>query len=152
MFAVRFAVSSVLAILVLVSPLSAAELVTRESAHSVDVTIDRLETLLAERGIGVMARIDHSANAEKVGLELAPSLLLLFGDPAKGTVLMQEKAEIGIDLPMKAMAWEDADGRVWLAHVLPSSIADERGLSDATDTVVALDRGLDGLTAAAAAP
>jgi uncharacterized protein (DUF302 family) len=148
----RLTVSVAFVFLVLSSPLMAADLVTKQSPHSVSETLDRLEALLAQNGIGVMARIDLAANAERSGLELAPSQLLLFGDPAKGTLLMQEEAVVGIDFPMKALAWEDADGVVWLAYVVPSSIADERGVSGAQDTVAAMDAGLNKLTDAAIAP
>jgi uncharacterized protein (DUF302 family) len=148
----RLVVSVLLAFLAVSSPLMAAELVTKESPHSVGETLDRLEALLDQKGIGVMARIDHAANAERVGLELAPSQLLLFGDPAKCTLLMQEEAVIGIDLPMKALAWEDEDGVVWLAYVVPSSIADERGVTGVPDTVSAMDAGLNTLTDAVIAP
>ena len=148
----RLTVSVAFVFLVLSSPLMAADLVTKQSPHSVSETLDRLEALLAQNGIGVMARIDLAANAERSGLELAPSQLLLFGDPAKGTLLIQEEAVVGIDFPMKALALEDADGVVWLAYVVPSSIADERGVSGAQDTVAAMDAGLNKLTDAAIAP
>ncbi len=148
----RLTVSVAFVFLVLSSPLMAADLVTKQSPYSVSETLDRLEALLAQNGIGVMARIDHAANAERVGLELAPSQLLLFGDPAKGTLLMQEEAVVGIDLPMKALAWEAADGVIWLAYVVPSSIASERGVAGAQDTVAAMDAGLNKLSDAAIAP
>lgn len=148
----RFAASVLLVVLVLSSPVMAAELMTKESPHSVQETLDRLEALLDEKGIGVMARIDHAANAERVGLELAPSQLLFFGDPANGTLLMQDEAVVGIDLPMRALAWEDADGVVWLAYVVPSSIAGERGVTGVPDTVSAMDAGLNSLTDAVIAP
>ena len=148
----RLTVSVFFVFLVLSSSSMAADLVTKKSPHSVSETLDRLEALLAQNGIGVMARIDHTANAERSGLELAPSQLLLFGDPAKGALLMQEEAVVGIDLPMKALAWEDADGVVWLAYVVPSSIADERSIMGAQDTVAAMDAGLNKLSDAAIAP
>jgi uncharacterized protein (DUF302 family) len=134
------------------APARAAGLVTKESAHSVAVTLDRLAALLEENGVAVMARVDHAANAQSAGLELRPTELLIFGDPGKGTLLMQENQAVAIDLPMKALAWQDADGRVWLAYVSPVSIAQEHGIPGSSDTVAAMEAALGKLTDGAIAP
>jgi uncharacterized protein (DUF302 family) len=86
----------------------------RESHYSVSQTLDRLEAVLKERGITVFARIDHAGEAAKVGLELPPTQVLIFGNPRSGTPLMVAHPMMAIDLPMKALAWQDAAGKVWI--------------------------------------
>jgi uncharacterized protein (DUF302 family) len=86
----------------------------RESRYSVAQTVDRLEAVLKERGITVFARIDHAGEATKVGLSLPPTQVLVFGNPRAGTPLMVAHPTIAIDLPMKALAWQDAAGKVWI--------------------------------------
>ena len=86
----------------------------RESRYSVPQTLDRLEAVLKERGITVFARIDHAGEATKVGLNLPPTQVLVFGNPRSGTPLMVAHPTIAIDLPMKALAWQDSAGKVWI--------------------------------------
>jgi len=90
------------------------------SKYSVDQTMQRLEALLQERGITIFARIDHSGEAAKVGLTMRPTKLLIFGSPKGGTPLMQAAPSIAIDLPLKALFWEDGDGKVWLTYNDPA--------------------------------
>jgi uncharacterized protein (DUF302 family) len=90
------------------------------SKHSVDETMQRFETLLREKGITVFARIDHSGEAEKVGLSMRPTKLLIFGSPKAGTPLMQATPSVAIDLPLKALFWQDAYGKVWLSYNDPA--------------------------------
>ena len=127
----------------------AAELVKKQSPHSVTETLDRLETVLKEEDITVMARVDHGANADKVGMQLRPTQLLIFGKPERGTRLMQEDQTVGIDLPMKVLAWEDQAGQVWIVYEKPEAIASERGITGAADVVQTMSKGLDNLTDAA---
>jgi len=89
-------------------------LTTIASHHSVKDTIDRLEASLKAKGITVFARIDHAAGAKSVDLPLRPTELIIFGNPKAGTPLMQATQTIGLDLPLKALAWQDASGKVWL--------------------------------------
>src|SRR5215469_12694269 len=89
-------------------------LTTVASRFSVSETLDRLTTALTNAGLRVFARIDHASGAEEVGMQLRPTELLIFGHPRGGTPLMQDKQTAGIDLPVKALAWEDADRKVWL--------------------------------------
>src|ERR1700722_5572661 len=84
------------------------------SHYSVAVTTDRLETMLKERGIMVFARIDFSGDAERAGLAMRPEQLLLFGNPKAGTPLMLAEPAAGLDLPLKALVWEDVDGHAWI--------------------------------------
>jgi uncharacterized protein (DUF302 family) len=84
------------------------------SSHSVETTIDRLEEVLRSKGIKVFARIDQAAAAKEVGLSMRPTELLIFGDPRTGTPLMNQYPSLAIDLPLKAVAWESEDGKVYL--------------------------------------
>jgi uncharacterized protein (DUF302 family) len=91
-------------------------LITVASRFDVGETLDRLAAAVTEAGLLVFARIDHAGNAQAVGLDLRPTQLLIFGNPKGGTPLMQDNQTAGIDLPVKALAWEDRDGRVWLTY------------------------------------
>ena len=95
-------------------------LIHLESKHSVDETLQRLQSLLQEKNIKVFALIDHSGEAEKAGLTMRPTKLLIFGNPKGGTPLMQAAPTAAIDLPLKALIWEDADGRVKLSYNDPA--------------------------------
>jgi len=88
---------------------------TIQSHHSVHETIDRLEELLKSKGIKIFARFDQASEAQAVGLSMRPTELLIFGDPKTGTPLMNEYPSLAIDLPLKAVAWESADGKVYLS-------------------------------------
>jgi uncharacterized protein (DUF302 family) len=105
-------------------------LTTIPSAHGVKATIDRLEAEVRANGMTVFARIDHAAGAKDVGMVLRPTELLIFGNAKAGTPLMQSRQTIGIDLPLKALAWEDAAGKVWLSCNDPAWLA-ARHLIDA---------------------
>jgi uncharacterized protein (DUF302 family) len=91
-------------------------IISQPSPYSVPKTIDRLEAILQAKGITIFARIDQQAEAEKVGLSLRPTQLLLFGNPQAGTPLMVAEPTIALDLPLKILAWEAADNRVWLSY------------------------------------
>ncbi|MFQ5756540.1 MAG: DUF302 domain-containing protein [Acidiferrobacterales bacterium] len=119
-----------LALLVLAAALSAhidvagaQGLVIQRSTHNVTQTTDRLESVLRAKGMKIFARIDHSAGAQSVGVELPPTILLVFGNPKIGTQLLTSNRMVGIDLPLKALIWEDADANVWLAYNDPAYIA-----------------------------
>jgi uncharacterized protein (DUF302 family) len=102
----------------------------RESRYSVPQTLDRLEAVLKERGITVFARIDHAGEATKVGLNLPPTQLLVFGNPRAGTPLMVAHPTIAIDLPMKALAWQDAAGKVWIGFNSADYLKKRHDLTD----------------------
>ncbi|MBI4000419.1 MAG: DUF302 domain-containing protein [Nitrospira defluvii] len=93
--------------------------ITKRSHYSVHETIDRIEKVLFEKGMKIFARIDHSGEAKKVGLDMRSTELLIFGNPKGGTALMIAKPTAAIDLPMKALAWEDSNGQVWLTYNAP---------------------------------
>ena len=100
-----------------------------KSAHGVKDTIDRLAAHVIAKGMKVFARIDHAQGASEVGLALRPTELLIFGNAKGGTPLMQSQQTIGIDLPLKALAFEDADGTVWLCYNDPAWIAARHGVA-----------------------
>ena len=129
---------------------SDADLVTLPSAHGADETVVRLKSLLSKKGIQVFADIDHAAGAQKVGLSLRPTRLLVFGNPQAGTPLMQSQQTIGLDLPLRILVWEDEAGKVWLAYHSPECLAQRHDIHDHDEAVKALDAGLAGLTHAAA--
>ena len=89
------------------------------SPYSVPETIQRIEALLQERGLAIFCRVDHSGEAEKAGLKMRPTQLILFGNPAVGTPVMVASPSIAIDLPLKALIWEEADGKVWVSYNSP---------------------------------
>ena len=91
-------------------------LVHLASQHTVDETVRRLEALLNDRGLTIFARIDHSGEAARVGLSMRSTKLLIFGSPKAGTPLMQAAPTIAIDLPLKALLWEDSNGKAWLTY------------------------------------
>jgi uncharacterized protein (DUF302 family) len=126
-------------------------LVTLPSEYPVGETIDRLAALAEARGLHVFARVDHADGAAKAGMALRPTQLLIFGNPTGGTPLMQDRQTAGIDLPVKALAWEDADGRVWLGYNDAAWIAQRHGLgADSTKAVEAMAAGMAALIKAAA--
>jgi uncharacterized protein (DUF302 family) len=96
-------------------------------------TMDRLAAAVTSRGISIMARIDHAAAAAAVGMELRPTEVLIFGNPQAGTPLMLAVQTIGIDLPLKALVWEDEAGITWLAYNDPQCLAQRHGLGAGLD-------------------
>ena len=112
-------------------------LVTFPSKHSVKDTIDRLDAAAKAKGLTVFARIDHAGGATAVGMTLRPTELLIFGNAKGGTPLMQAQQAIGIDLPLKALAWQDAAGKVWLAYNDPAWLAARHGIGQETVAVTA---------------
>jgi len=102
--------------------------VNKPSSHSVEETIDRLEAVLREKNIHVFARIDQRSEAEKAGLHMPAMELLIFGNPKGGTPLMIAEPTVGLDLPMKAMAWEDREGKVWLSYNAPEYLEERYGM------------------------
>jgi len=89
------------------------------SPYPVPETLRRIESLLQEKGLAIFCRVDHSGEAEKVGLKMHPTQLILFGSPKAGTPVMVASPTIAIDLPLKALVWEDADGKVWVSYNSP---------------------------------
>ena len=101
------------------------------SHYSVANTVDRLESLLKDRGVMVFARIDFGGDAGRAGLTMRPEQLLIFGNPKAGTPLMVAVPTAGLDLPLRALVWEDADGKVWIAYNEPQYVVKRHGLAAA---------------------
>src|ERR1700749_1277010 len=117
-------------------------LVTIRCQSPVRETVDHLATVVETAGLTVFARVDHAAGATSVGMALRPTELLIFGNPKAGTPLMQARQTIGIDLPLKALAWEDEDGTVWIGAGDMAWPARRHRLPEGAETAVA---GLAGL-------
>lgn len=123
-------------------------LLTKPSKYSVPETIDRIEKAVMAKGMQIFARIDHGGEAKKVGLVMRPTELLIFGNPKGGTALMIARPTAAIDLPMKALAWEDADGKVWLTFNSPELLQKRHGIpveiaSSLTPVGAVLERAIE---------
>jgi uncharacterized protein (DUF302 family) len=128
-------------------------LVTMRSSSGPTETMNRLEAAVKAKGLTVFSRVDHSAGAAEVGLPLRPTELLIFGNAKGGTPLMESAQTIGIDLPLKALVWQDASGATWISYNDPAWLARRHGLSHETDGAVnALAAALAAFAKAAAAP
>jgi len=118
-------------------------LITVASAFPVSETVDRLAAAAEAAGMRVFARVDHAAGAAEAGMPLRPTELILVGNPRGGTPLMQDRQTAGIDLPLRALAWEDAEGRVWVTTNDAAWIAARHGLGEASAAAVsAVSAGL----------
>ena len=127
-------------------------LITITSNHSVKETLDRLEASLRGNGVTVFARIDHAAAAASVDMTLPPTELIIFGQPQAGTPLMQAQQSIGIDLPLKMLAWQDGNGKNWLAYNDIAWLAKRHGLGeDLAPAINGIAKGLAKLAETAAA-
>lgn len=144
---------SILAILLIVSTATADNgLISVKSSHDVKVTADRLETILNQKGMKVFIRINHSAGAQKLGKELRPTELIIFGNPKVGTPLMQCSQSVGIDLPQKALIWQDDKGQVWLSYNDPNYLAQRHELSACAGVTKKVEKALGNFAAAATKP
>ena len=123
-----------------------------KSSHDAATTADRLESALKEKGIIVFARIDHAAGAQKIGQSLKPTVLIIFGNPAMGTPLIQRSRTIGIDLPLKALIWEDSAGDVWLTYNDPGYLARRHGITEMDDLTQKMGLALANFANAATMP
>ena len=136
-----------------VQAVAADGLITLRSNYAPQETMNRLETEVKAKGLAVFARIDHAAGAAEVGLSLRPTELLIFGNAKGGTPLMQAVQTIGIDLPLKALVWQEASGTTWLSYSDPNWLAKRHGLGPEADaTVKAMAAALDATAKIATAP
>ena len=104
--------------------------------------MDRLQAEIRAQGMIIFARIDHATGAAEAGLELRPTELIIFGNARAGTLLMQSVQTVGIDLPLKALVWEDASGTTWLSYNEPSGIAQRHGVANAEPVVSKMSAAL----------
>ena len=105
-------------------------LIHLSSPHTVVETLARLETIVQVKGLTILARIDHSGDAAKVGLKMQPTKLLIFGNAKSGTPLMIASPSVAIDLPLKALIWEDDDGKVWLSYNSPDYLKERHAIPE----------------------
>lgn len=122
-----------------------------KSPRSAKETMNRFEELAKQKGLNVFARIDHTAGAARIGKTLRPTEVLIFGDPKSGTPLMECAQSVGIDLPQKAIVWEDASGQVWLGYNDPAYLAQRHGAPQCP-AVGNLSKALSGLAGGTVAP
>ncbi len=144
----RKIVFTILALVVNASSGLASEtgIVSKASKYSVAESLNRLEGVLKSSGMTIFVRIDHAAEAEKVGLQMRPMQLLIFGNPRGGTPLMVISPTAGIDLPLKALAWEDAGGKVWLTYNAASYLKSRHNIRGRDELLKALETALDTMT------
>ena len=103
-------------------------IIDKPSKHSVDQTVENLKNLLQSKGIKLFAVVDHSGEAEKVGIKMRPTKLLIFGSPKAGTPLMLAAPSVAIDLPLKILVWQDDQGKVWVSFNSPEYLKERHGL------------------------
>jgi uncharacterized protein (DUF302 family) len=107
---------------------SAKGIIDVQSRHTVDETVEKLRGILAAKGVMLFALVDHSGEAEKVGMKMQPTKLLIFGSPKAGTPLMQAAPSIAIDLPLKILVWQDEGGKVWVSYNSPEYLRERHDL------------------------
>lgn len=129
-----------------------AGLVNIKSAHSVADTADRLERILAQKGMKLFLRLNHATGAGSVGITLRPTELLIFGNPKVGSPLMAKQQSIGIDLPQKMLIWQDESGQVWLTYNNPDYLADRHGLDKNLPPLAKVRKALGAFAQTAGAP
>lgn len=111
-----------------------------ESHHSVDATLEKLKGILNSQGVNIFALIDHSGEAAKAGMPMRNTKLLIFGNPKGGTPLMLAAPTVGLDLPLKILIWEDAEGKVWLTYNSVEFIRQRHNLApDLTARIAGID-------------
>lgn len=124
---------------------SSSTFVQKKSPYSVSETLHRVEAILKKKGITIFARVDHGAGAKKVGLQMNDTQLLIFGNPRMGTPLMNEQILMGLDLPMKMLAWEDDHGQTWLAYTSPQALQQRHKLKNQM-IIEKMSKALDGIS------
>ena len=110
------------------APTGGKGIIHKPSNHSVEQTVEKLKNILQSNGVSLFALVDHSGEAEKVGMKMRPTKLLIFGSPKAGTPLMLAAPSIAIDLPLKILVWEDAQGKVWVSYNSPDYLKERHGL------------------------
>ncbi len=142
---------TVLLVLFTVLPLMAAEgLINVQSDFSVKETTDRLEDILNEKGMTIFNQINHSDAAQKVGVELRKTQLIIFGNPKVGSPLMQCQQSVAIDLPQKAIIWEDDKSKVWISYNDPRYLGERHNIIGCDGVITKVEKALAGITKAAA--
>ena len=127
-------------------------IISIKSPYDVPATADRLEKSLASKGMTIFARINHTEGARKVGKELRPTELIIFGNPKVGTPLMQCAQSVAIDLPQKSLIWEDENGQVWLSYNDPGYLARRHNIKNCDEVLNKISNALENFARAATAP
>jgi uncharacterized protein (DUF302 family) len=122
-------------------------IINKASNHSVDATVEKLKGILEAKGVTLFALVDHSGEAEKAGMKMPPTKLLIFGNPKAGTPLMLAAPSSAIDLPLKILVWQDGQGRVWLSHNSPQYLQKRHGLPQDLLANIAVAEALAGKAA-----
>ncbi len=140
-----------LTLTMLATAATAAEgLIILKSPHAAKATMDRLEEIVTQKGLTVFARIDHAAGAAKIDKVLRPTEVLIFGNPQGGTPFMECAQTVGVDLPLKALVWQDVSSQVWLGYNDPMFLAERHGVPDCA-VAAKLAKALAGLAEATVA-
>lgn len=142
---------AITAAIVMSATASVADLIEKPSPHSVQDTMDRLQTAVEGAGARVAARIDHAAAASSVGIDLAPNQVLIFGNPNIGSPIFAENPAAGLDLPIRVVVYQDDAGQTIVAYHDPTSLAESFGLSPDMKPFEMMGGALTGLTDAATA-
>ncbi len=108
--------------------MNASGIVDIRSNHSVDATVEKLKSILEAKAVTLFALVDHSGEAARVGIEMRPTKLIIFGSPKAGTPLMLASASIAIDLPLKILVWEDESGQTWISYNTPEYLRDRHNI------------------------
>jgi len=127
-------------------------IISVKSSHEVKATADRLENVLKQKGMTVFIRINHAEGAQKVGKKLRPTELVIFGNPKVGTPLMQCSQSTAIDLPQKALIWEDEKGQVWLSYNDPNYLVERHGITGCAEVIKKIEEALSNFAKAATMP
>jgi uncharacterized protein (DUF302 family) len=127
-------------------------IISVRSSHEVKATADRLEATLKQKGMTVFIRINHAEGAQKVGKKLRPTELVVFGNPKVGTPLMQCSQSAAIDLPQKALIWEDEKGQAWLSYNDPNYLVERHGIKDCAEVITKIEKALSNFAKAATMP
>jgi uncharacterized protein (DUF302 family) len=124
------------------APIADNGIINKASKYSVDETVEKLKGILQEKGVTLFALVDHSGEAEKAGLKMRPTKLLIFGNPKGGTPVMVTAPSAAIDLPLKILVWEDAAGKVWASYNSPSYLQQRHGIAQELLPNIAVAEGL----------
>ena len=147
-------IAAVLGVLVIAIPAAAqsGDLVMKKSSHDMAKTTERLEAAIKSRGAAIIAKVDHAAAARANGLDLPPTLVVIFGNPKLGTPLMQSVQTAGLDLPLKVLVWQDAGGVVQVGYWMPAALGRAHGIKDRDEVLKTMTGALAAIADEAASP
>ena len=146
----KLLLATLMVILIIAPAMAADGVINVQSSFNVQKTADRLERILNEKGMTIFMRIKHSESAGKVGIEMRETELLIFGNPKVGSPLMKCQQSVAIDLPQKALVWEDHESKVWISYNDPRYLEKRHGISGCEEVISKIKKALSGITKAAA--